>query len=111
MATLIALIPIYLISLASFWATDCDDRVLRPLAGRLRLLLPPLPPPIDIVYSVIKMIVFTIVVTLIHCYYGYYASGGPAGWAWPWPGHRASIVTIVIINFVLSCSSGATAAP
>src|ERR687887_339240 len=32
-------------------------------------------PPIDIFYSLSKAIVFAIVVTLIHCYYGYNATG------------------------------------
>ena len=31
------------------------------------------------VYSLIKAVIFAIVVTMIHCYYGYNASGGPAG--------------------------------
>src|SRR5207253_5741794 len=36
-------------------------------------------PPIDMLYSLLKAVTFAIVVTLIHCYYGYNASGGPAG--------------------------------
>ena len=34
---------------------------------------------IDVVYSLAKACLFAIVVALIHCYYGYYATGGPAG--------------------------------
>jgi phospholipid/cholesterol/gamma-HCH transport system permease protein len=34
---------------------------------------------IDIFYSVLKVVVFTIFITIIHTYYGYNASGGPAG--------------------------------
>jgi phospholipid/cholesterol/gamma-HCH transport system permease protein len=34
---------------------------------------------IDIFYSVLKVMVFTIFITIIHTYYGYNASGGPAG--------------------------------
>jgi len=104
-ASLIALVPIYLISLiASFFATKlvtCTFFGLSPgvYDYYFRLYLP----VIDIVYSVIKMIVFTIVVTLIHCYYGYHASGGPAGVGVAvGRAIRASIVTIVVINFVLS---------
>jgi phospholipid/cholesterol/gamma-HCH transport system permease protein len=33
----------------------------------------------DIIYSVIKVIVFCILVTILHCYYGYNATGGPEG--------------------------------
>ncbi|WP_031939092.1 MlaE family ABC transporter permease, partial [Prescottella defluvii] len=35
--------------------------------------------PTDLVYSAIKAIVFAGVVALVHCSYGYFASGGPAG--------------------------------
>ena len=104
-ATLVALTPIYLVSLiASFWATKLGTTVFYGLSPGVydyyfRLYLP----PIDIVYSVIKMVVFTIVVTLIHCYYGYYATGGPAGVGVAvGRAIRASIVTIVLVNLVLS---------
>ena len=35
--------------------------------------------PEDIMYSVIKVVVFTAFITVIHTYYGYHAAGGPAG--------------------------------
>jgi phospholipid/cholesterol/gamma-HCH transport system permease protein len=35
--------------------------------------------PEDILFSVLKVIVFTAFITVIHTYYGYYAAGGPAG--------------------------------
>jgi phospholipid/cholesterol/gamma-HCH transport system permease protein len=35
--------------------------------------------PIDIFYSVVKVIVFTWIVTIVHTFYGYNAAGGPAG--------------------------------
>lgn len=35
--------------------------------------------PQDLLYSAIKAIVFAMVVALVHCTYGYFASGGPAG--------------------------------
>jgi phospholipid/cholesterol/gamma-HCH transport system permease protein len=34
---------------------------------------------IDIFYSVLKVMVFTVFIAIIHTYYGYNASGGPAG--------------------------------
>ena len=36
-------------------------------------------PPQDVLWSFAKVLIFAIVVIMIHCYYGYYASGGPAG--------------------------------
>jgi phospholipid/cholesterol/gamma-HCH transport system permease protein len=53
-------------------------------------------PPEDIVLSFLKVLAFSVIVILIHCYYGYTASGGPAG-----VGRavgRAVRLTIVAIN-------------
>ncbi len=51
----------------------------------------------DILYSIIKVIVFAILVTVIHCYYGYNVRGGPeeVGKA----AGRAIRASIVAINF------------
>ncbi|NDK88533.1 ABC transporter permease [Gordonia desulfuricans] len=35
--------------------------------------------PADLVYSATKAVVFAAIVTLVHCSYGYFASGGPEG--------------------------------
>src|SRR6266568_3256207 len=60
-------------------------------------------PPLDIFYSLIKAVLFAIVVTLIHCYYGYNASGGPAGvGVASGRAIRLSIVTVVVLNLLLS---------
>ena len=60
-------------------------------------------PPIDIVYSLIKAVIFAIAVTLIHCYYGYNATGGPAGvGVASGRAIRSSIVTVVVLNLFLS---------
>ena len=55
--------------------------------------------------SVLKAVVFCVLVTVIHCYYGYFASGGPAGVGIA-SGRaiRASLVVIVVANFVVSVS-------
>ena len=59
--------------------------------------------PTDLAYSVIKASVFCIAVTLIHCYYGYFTSGGPAGVGRA-SGRavRASLVTIMFLDFTLT---------
>ncbi len=36
-------------------------------------------PPQDVLYSFGKVLIFSVVVIMTHCYYGYRASGGPAG--------------------------------
>ncbi len=59
--------------------------------------------PRDLAYSVIKVAVFCAVVTLIHCYYGYFASGGPEGVGRA-SGRavRASMVMLMVMDFTLT---------
>lgn len=57
----------------------------------------------DLCASVLKVMVFCALVTLIHCYYGYFASGGPAGvGAASGRAIRASLVAIVVLNFAMT---------
>ncbi len=105
LAALIAIIPLYLISLfASFFATKLVTTEFFGLSPGVydyyfRLYLP----PIDIFYSLVKAGVFAVLVALIHCYYGFYASGGPAGVGVAvGRAIRLSIVAVVVFNLVLS---------
>lgn len=105
MAALIALTPLYLVSIfASFFASKFVTTQLLGLSEGIydyyfNLFLP----PIDIFYSLIKAGVFAVLVVLIHCWYGYHASGGPAGVGVAvGKAIRTSIVTIVIVNLFLS---------
>jgi phospholipid/cholesterol/gamma-HCH transport system permease protein len=105
MAAVLCIIPLYLLSLyASFLATEVvTTRFFGLSSGQyhhyFRLFLP----PIDILYSVSKAALFAVVVSLIHCYYGYYASGGPAGVGVAvGRAIRASIVAVVILNLIMS---------
>jgi phospholipid/cholesterol/gamma-HCH transport system permease protein len=104
-AALICIIPLYLFSLyASFFATRIVTTQFFGLSPGVydhyfRLYLP----PIDVFYSLAKACIFAVVVSLIHCYYGYYASGGPAGVGVAvGRAIRLSIVTVVVLNLVLS---------
>jgi phospholipid/cholesterol/gamma-HCH transport system permease protein len=56
----------------------------------------------DIVYSTVKASVFCAAVTIIHCYYGYFASGGPVGVGIA-SGRavRASLVAIMVLDFAV----------
>lgn len=105
LAALIAIIPLYLISLfASYFATKLVVVNLLGLSGGtyehyFSLFLP----PIDVLYSLIKAMVFAIAVALIHCYYGFNATGGPAGVGIAvGRAIRASIVAVNILNLMLS---------
>lgn len=104
-AALIAIIPLYLIALfASFFATKLITTEFFGLSPGVydyyfRLYLP----PIDIFYSLVKAAIFAVIVALIHCYYGFYASGGPAGVGVAvGRAIRLSIVAVVVFNLVLS---------
>ncbi|MFN2526048.1 MAG: ABC transporter permease [Actinomycetota bacterium] len=104
-AALIAITPLYLISLfASYLATQLIVVELLGLSGGtyshyFSLFLP----PIDVVYSLIKAMVFAIAVALIHCYYGYNAKGGPAGVGIAvGKAIRTSIVAVNLLNLMLS---------
>jgi phospholipid/cholesterol/gamma-HCH transport system permease protein len=104
-AALIAITPLYLISLfASYIATEIIVvNVLGLSAGTYAHYFGLFLPPIDVLYSLIKAMVFAITVALIHCYYGFNASGGPAGVGVAvGKAIRASIVAVNVINLMLS---------
>jgi phospholipid/cholesterol/gamma-HCH transport system permease protein len=59
--------------------------------------------PTDILYSTAKAAVFCAGVIIIHCYYGYFASGGPVGVGQA-SGRavRASLVAIMVLDFMMT---------
>jgi phospholipid/cholesterol/gamma-HCH transport system permease protein len=104
-AALTAIIPLYLISLfSSYIATSLVVTKFLGLSGGtyehyFHLFLP----PTDVLYSLIKVVVFALTVALIHCYYGFNASGGPAGVGVAvGKAIRASIVAVNVLNLVMS---------
>ena len=59
--------------------------------------------PTDLVYSTAKAAVFAAAVIIIHCYYGYFASGGPVGvGVASGRAVRASLVTIMTLDFLMT---------
>jgi len=104
-AALLAIIPLYLISLyASYGATYLVTTKFFGLsAGVYNHYFHLYLPFIDVIYSLAKACVFAVAVTLIHCYYGFYASGGPEGVGVAvGKAIRLSIVTVVILNLFMS---------
>ena len=104
-AALMTMVPLYLAALfGSYLATELIVTKFFTLSSGVyqhyfRLFLP----PIDILYSFIKAMVFAVVVTLIHCYYGFYATGGPAGvGVASGRAIRLSIIAVVVINLFFS---------
>ncbi|GAA3203068.1 ABC transporter permease [Actinocorallia longicatena] len=104
-AVLLTLIPLYLIGLyGTFFAAKFITTQFFGLSSGIydyyfHLFLPTR----DIVYSVVKVAVFSVVVMVIHSYRGFFASGGPVGVGQA-TGRaiRESMVAIVMINLALS---------
>ncbi|MHA6801359.1 MlaE family ABC transporter permease [Bounagaea algeriensis] len=60
-------------------------------------------PPEDVLWSFGKVLIFSVVVIMTHCYYGYRASGGPAGVGVAvGRAVRTAIVTTALLDFFLS---------
>ena len=80
-AGFIAVIPLYVIGLlSSYLATyvivvDYNGASAGTYSHYFHLFLP----PGDVIWSFFKVLVFSVVVVLVHCYHGYNAKGGPAG--------------------------------
>lgn len=80
-AGLIAVVPLYIVGLlSSYFATRLTVTKLNgQSAGTYDHYFTLFLPPGDVLWSFAKVLIFAVVVIMIHCYYGYYASGGPAG--------------------------------
>ncbi|MCK5891368.1 MAG: ABC transporter permease [Aeromicrobium sp.] len=80
-AGLIAVVPLYMVGLlSSYFATRLTvTQIYGQSTGTYDHYFNTFLPPTDVLWSFAKVLIFAVVVILIHCYYGYYASGGPAG--------------------------------
>ena len=104
-AGFIAVIPLYVIGLLSSYvatrliATGYYGQSKGTYDHYFHLFLP----PVDVLWSFGKVMVFAVVIILIHCYYGYTASGGPAGVGVAvGRAVRLAIVALNILDFFLS---------
>jgi phospholipid/cholesterol/gamma-HCH transport system permease protein len=104
-AGLIAVVPLYVIGLMSSYIATYSIEVFYfgqspgTYSHYFHLFLPPL----DVVWSFFKVLVFATAVILIHCFYGYNATGGPAGVGVAvGRAVRSAIVVVNIIDFFLS---------
>jgi phospholipid/cholesterol/gamma-HCH transport system permease protein len=102
---LIAIIPLYVIGLlSSYWASRLVvTQFYGQSSGTYDHYFNAFLPPGDVLWSFGKVLVFAVVVILIHCYYGYNASGGPAGVGVAvGRAVRTSIVAVNVIDLLLS---------
>ncbi|UPK75865.1 ABC transporter permease [Nocardioidaceae bacterium SCSIO 66511] len=104
-AGLAAIIPLYIVGLlASYFATRFVVTVAYGQSpGTYDHYFDLFLPPGDVLWSFFKVLIFAVVVIMIHCFYGYYATGGPAGVGVA-VGHavRTSIVAINVVDLLLS---------
>ena len=102
---LIAIIPLYVVGLLSsyFASRLVVTQFYGQSSGTYDHYFNQFLPPGDVLWSFGKVLVFAIVVILIHCYYGFNASGGPAGVGVAvGRAVRTSIVAINVIDLFLS---------
>ncbi len=104
-ATMTAILPLYYIGLIGSWVASkgvvvvlfgqsggtYDHYFAQFLSGR------------DLAISTLKILVFTLMVALLHCWYGFNAAGGPAG-VGEATGRaiRASIVTVILLDMIFT---------
>lgn len=98
-------LPLYLLGLlGSYWGTRTTvglfyGQSLGTYDHYFHLFLQ----PVDILYSVLKVMAFAVFIVVIHTYYGYTASGGPEGVGVATArAVRATIVSIAIIDIALT---------
>ncbi|MEE2058696.1 ABC transporter permease [Rhodococcus artemisiae] len=105
LASVVAVIPLYLVCLAVNYVAV---QVVIGMAGGVSsgtydhyfsLVLS----GSDVLYSLLKTILFVIITTTIQCYYGYYAAGGPQGVGTAaGRAMRASISSMIVMNLLLT---------
>jgi phospholipid/cholesterol/gamma-HCH transport system permease protein len=104
-AGMIAIVPLYVVGLlSSYFATRLTvTRFFGQSSGTYDHYFELFLPPGDVLWSFGKVLVFSVVVILIHCYHGYTATGGPAGVGVAvGRAVRTSIVAINVIDLLLS---------
>ena len=103
----ICIVPGFLVTLVtSFFVSSTVIRVFHNQpGGTYQHYFVQFLPATDIVFSLIKATVFCVMVTLIHCYYGYFTTGGPVGVGLAYGrAVRASLVAIMVLDFITTIS-------
>ena len=104
-AGFVAVMPLYVIGLlTSYFATrTISTQVYGQSTGTYDHYFNLFLPPQDVLWSFVKVLVFSVVIILSHCYYGYRAAGGPAGVGLAvGRAVRFSIVAVMVIDLFLS---------
>ncbi|MFD2466867.1 MULTISPECIES: MlaE family ABC transporter permease [Amycolatopsis] len=103
-AGFVAVIPLYVIGLLSSYLASrlVVIYIYGQSAGTYDHYFDLFLPPQDVLYSFIKVLIFSVLIILSHCYFGYRATGGPAGVGVAvGRAVRLSIVTVSVVNFFI----------
>ena len=104
-AGFVAVIPLYVLGLLTSYVASraVTVYVYGQSAGTYDHYFNLFLPPEDVLWSFGKVLLFSVVVIMTHCYYGYRASGGPAGVGVAvGRAVRTAIVTTALLDFFLS---------
>jgi phospholipid/cholesterol/gamma-HCH transport system permease protein len=104
-AGVLIIVPVYLATLAcSYFATAFFIKVIHGQAGgTYNHYFEAFLVPSDVLLSLLKAVVFVVMIILIHSYFGFYASGGPEGVGIA-SGRaiRTSLVLIIVVDMMLT---------
>jgi phospholipid/cholesterol/gamma-HCH transport system permease protein len=104
-AGFVAVIPLYVIGLLTSYLASREITVLfyGQSPGTYDHYFNLFLPPQDVLWSFLKILIFSVVIIMTHCYFGYRASGGPAGVGVAvGRAVRTAIVTVTLLDFFLS---------
>lgn len=104
-AAVVTVIPTYLIGLAlGFLTTDLTVTVVHGAgSGAYGHYFQMFVTPMDLIFSLVKVVVFVVLVTCVHAYFGFYATGGPEGVGIAsGRGIRAGLVLIALGDMVMT---------
>ena len=103
-AAVIAVIPLFLAALATaYFATQFASVAAGQSAGSYLHYFSLVISPRDVVFATIKAVVFVFLSSTIQCYFGFFASGGPAGvGVAAGRAMRASLTVVTIANMLLT---------
>ncbi|MFW0789585.1 MlaE family ABC transporter permease [Gordonia sp. CPCC 205333] len=105
LAGILIIVPVYLTTLAcSYFATSFFIKTIHGQSGgTYNHYFTAFLAPSDIFLSLIKAVVFVVMVILIHSYFGFYANGGPEGvGVASGRAIRASLVLVVVVDMLLT---------
>ncbi|MDN5895559.1 MAG: ABC transporter permease, partial [Nocardioides sp.] len=110
-AVFVAIIPLYMIGLLTSYAGSrlVTVYLYGQSAGTYDHYFNLFLPPIDILLSFGKVLIFSVLIILIHCHLGFTAKGGPAGVGMAvGAAVRRSIVTVAVLDLIMSMAMWGT---